>query len=322
MVEFQRDLRYGIHSDSYGRRIALNGIDRLGAMCPPSPRAWRLRGKAHLTLMAVALSLAGCSSFDNLNPFGSEKYSTRAIKETPAEDIYNQGLARLQKRDSEAAARSFTELDRQYPYSDWSKKGLMMTTYAQYQGGQYDEAVQSANRYVNLYPSSTDTPYAYYLAGMSYYNQIPDISRDQERAEKALKLFQTVVDKYPKSEYAEDARFKIQVTADQLAGKDMSVGRYYLARKSYTAAINRFRNVLAKYQTTRHTEEALERLTEAYLGLGIDGEAQTAAAVLGHNFPDSQWYKDAYSQLKGEGLDPKEDQSSWISKIFRKVMPG
>lgn len=197
-----------------------------------------------------------------------------------------------------------------------------MATYAQYSAGQYDDAVASAKRYIGLYPSMSDTAYAMYLAGMSLYNQIPDVSRDQEQAQKALDMFTDLVTKFPKSEYVDDAKYKIQVVRDQLAGKEMSVGRYYLTRHNYTAAINRFHIVLAKYQTTRHAEEALYRLTEAYLGLGITDEAQTAAAVLGHNFPDSDWYHDAYNLLQGGGLQPSENKGSWISKIFQKVGLG
>lgn len=272
-------------------------------------------------LVLAALPLAACSGgLDALNPFASEKYEQRILTDVPAESLYNQGLARLQGGDAEGAAKRFTTLEKQYPFSVWSKKGLMMTTYSQYQGGLYDDAIASANRYVSLYPNDSDVPYALYLAGMSYYSQIPDISRDQERSAKALQLFELVVQKYPKSEYAADAKFKVQVTRDQLAGKEMSVGRFYLTRRNYTAAINRFREVLAKYQTTRHVEEALLRLTEAYMGLGVTNEAQTAAAVLGHNFPDSQWYKDAYDLLRGGGLEPREDQGSWISRAFRKVV--
>ncbi|MGA2794139.1 MAG: outer membrane protein assembly factor BamD, partial [Roseiarcus sp.] len=191
-----------------------------------------------------------------------------------------------------------------------------------YQGGDYDNAEQSAEHYAKLYPDTPETAYALYLEAMSYYNQIPDISRDQERAGKALALFEQIVQKFPNSEYVDDSKFKVQVTRDQLAGKEMSVGRFYLNRRNYTAAINRFRNVLANYQTSRHSEEALYRLTEAYLGLGITGEAQTAAAVLGHNFPDGQWYKDAFALLQGGGLSPNEDQGSWISKLYHSVVPG
>ncbi len=276
-------------------------------------------------LFAVALAsapLGACSTIDDLNPFGPEKYKTKIEPDVPPTAMYDQGLARLQKGDGAGAAKKFTDLGKQYPYSDWSKKGLLMTTYSQYQAGDYDSAEQSAEHYAKLYPNAPDTPYALYLEAMSYYSQIPDISRDQDRAAKALVLFQQIVEKFPKSEYADDAKFKIQVTRDQVAGKEMSIGRFYLNRRNYTAAINRFRVVLTNYQTSRHAEEALYRLTEAYLGLGITGEAQTAAAVLGHNFPDGQWYKDAYALLQGGGLSPNEDQASWISKIYHTVVPG
>ena len=273
-----------------------------------------------LAVSLVVLPLAGCSSVSSLNPFGGEKYETKLLPDVPAEEIYDQGLARLQRRDSEGAAKKFAELEKQYPYSQWSRKGLLMQVYSFYEGGQYDDAVVNANRYIGLYPSSPEAAYAAYLMGMSYYKQIPDISRDQENAEKALLAFTALVQKYPKSEYVEDAKFKIQVTRDQLAGKEMSVGRYYLSRKNYTAAVNRFREVLGKYQTTRHSEEALFRLTEAYLALGITHEAQTAAAVLGHNFPDSTWYNDAFKLLAGGGLKPQENKNSWISRAFTRVL--
>jgi outer membrane protein assembly factor BamD len=177
----------------------------------------------------------------------------------------------------------------------------------------------AGNRYISLYPSTAETPYALYLVGMSMYNQIPDISRDQDRAEQTVKVFNDLIQKFPKSEYAEEAKYKLMVARDQLAGKEMSVGRFYMARKNYTAGINRFREVLFKYQTTRHAEEALYRLTEAYYALGIVNEAQTAAAVLGHNFPDSQWYKDAYSLLQKGGVEPQVSQGSWITRAFRGV---
>lgn len=273
-----------------------------------------------IAVSLVAVPLAGCASVSSLNPFAGEKYETKLLPDVPAEEIYDQGLARLQRKDGEGAAKKFAELEKQYPYSQWSRKGLLMQVFSNYEGGQYDDAVAAATRYVGLYPSSPEAAYAVYLMGMSYYKQIPDISRDQDNAERALQTFTALVQKYPKSEYVEDAKFKMQVTRDQLAGKEMSVGRYYLARKNYTAAINRFREVLGKYQTTRHSEEALHRLTEAYLGLGIAHEAQTATAVLGHNFPESQWYNDSFKLLAGGGLKPAENKSSWISRAFSKVV--
>lgn len=270
-------------------------------------------------LCLAGLSLGGCSSFDALNPFGGEKYETKILADVPADDIYDQGIARLSKKDTSGAAKKFGQLEKDYAYSDWARKGLLMEAAAQYQGGSYDDAIESGGRYYKLYPDTPDAPYALYIQAMSYYNQVPDISRDQAQAGKAMVLFDQLVQKYPKSEYADDAKYKLQVTRDQMAGKEMSIGRFYMARKNYTAAANRFREVLAKYQTTRHTEEALMRLTECYMALGITSEAQTAAAILGHNFPDSQWYKDAFALLQGDGLEPHEDTGSWMSKTFKKI---
>jgi outer membrane protein assembly factor BamD len=275
--------------------------------------------------LALALPGAACSNGDSFNPmnmFSGEKYKTKVVPDVPADEIYDQGLARLQKKDYEGSTKKFADLDKQYPYSQWQRKGLLMTTFSQYQSGKYDDAIASAQRYMGLYPTSPDLPYIYYLAAMSNYNQIPDINRDQDRAAKAAALFTEITEKFPNSEYAEDSRYKLQVARDQLAGKEMLIGRYYLNQHHYGAAINRFRIVLAKYQTTRHAEEALMRLTEAYLALGIPNEAQTAAAVLGHNFPDSIWYKDAHALLQENGLEPKEDQGSWISKAFSKLGLG
>src|SRR5690606_817104 len=171
-------------------------------------------------------------------------------------------------------------------------------------------------RFIAQNPASPDAAYAQYIMGMSYFNQIPDATRDQERTERAIAVLQELVTKYPKSEYVLDAREKILIARDQLAGKEMNVGRFYLEKRNYTGAVNRFRDVITKYQTTRHVEEALMRLTEAYMALGITNEAQTAAAVLGHNFPDSPWYKDAYTLLESGGLQPREDRGSYISRLF------
>jgi outer membrane protein assembly factor BamD len=270
-----------------------------------------------LVLVIAGLPLAGCDSLSSLNPFDkTEKYKPEIIPQVPADQLYNDGLALLEKGSYEDAAKKFDAIDKQYPYSQWSQKALIMNTYANYEGGLYDDAANSARRYIALHPASQDAAYAQYLMAMSYYKQVPDVTRDQDTAQKALVALQELVDRYPKSEYVPDAKFKIQVLQDQLAAKEMEVGRYYLKQRNYTAAINRFRVVISRYQTTRHTEEALERLVEAYMSLGIVGEAQTAAAVLGHNYPDSQWYKDAYALLAKGGLEPREDTGSWISKLF------
>jgi outer membrane protein assembly factor BamD len=280
------------------------------------------RSLAAAGLIAIALSGSSCSIFDQFNPFGSEKYKMEVTPDVPASKTYDQGLEKLANGSPAEAAKKFTDLGKQYPSSDWARKGLLMQTYAQYQAADYTSAETGAERYLKDYPNSPEADYILYLQANSYYMQIPDISRDQEKTAKALEAFQTVVQKYPKSEYAEDAKYKIQVTQDQLAGKEMSIGRFYLNRRNYTAAINRFRNVLQYYQTTRHAAEALYRLVEAYLGLGITEEAQTAAAVLGHNFPDSQWYHDAYDLLKGKGLEPHVFGTSWISGIWHTVVPS
>jgi outer membrane protein assembly factor BamD len=285
-------------------------------------RAPARRSVAGLALFAIALSGSGCSMIDQFNPFGTEKYKMEVTPDVPASKTYDQGLAKLANGSPADAAKKFTDLGKQYPDSDWARKGQLMTTYADYQAGDYTSAETSAERYLKNYPNSPEADYVLYLQANAYYMQIPDISRDQEKTQKALETFKSVVDKYPKSEYAEDSKFKITVTEDQLAGKEMSIGRFYLTRRNYTAAINRFRNVLQYYQTTRHAPEALYRLVEAYLGLGITNEAQTAAAVLGHNFPDSQWYKDAYALLKGKGLSPQEYGGSWISQIWHTVVPS
>jgi outer membrane protein assembly factor BamD len=288
---------------------------------PLASRGAALAARLSLGLALIA-ALAGCSTFDEFNPFGAPKYKTVVEPDVPPSTLYDQGLIKLSKEDAAGAAKKFTDLGKQYPESDWARKGLLMTTYSQYEAASYDDAEQSAEHYIQLYKTSPDVPYAIYLEAQSYYSQVPDISRDQDRAAKALAMYQQLVEKYPTSEYVSDAKFKIQVMRDQLAGKEMSIGRFYLARRNYTAAINRFRTVLTNYQTTREVEEALYRLTEAYLGLGITGEAQTAAAVLGHNFPDGEWYKDAYALLKGGGLEPNEDKGSWMSRLYHSVVPS
>ena len=269
---------------------------------------------------AIALlagSLGACSSFD----FFSKKEDVAS--DEPPDRLYNEGLYLLNaKQDPKQAVKKFEEVDRQHPYSEWARKSLIMTSYAYYQAGEYDDCVNSAKRYITLHPGGADAAYAQFLIGSSYFDEIPDITRDQARTEKALAALDEVIRKYPGSEYSISAKKKIEVARDQLAGKEMEIGRYYLKKKDYTGAINRFKVVVTKYQTTRHVEEALMRLTESYMALGIVEEAQTAAAVLGHNFPDSSWYKHAYALVKTGGLEPSENTGSWISKAFKKVGLG
>jgi outer membrane protein assembly factor BamD len=271
-----------------------------------------------LTVVLLAVTLGGCSSF---NLF--KKDDDQVLPDQPADKLYNEGLYLLnEKKDAKGAAQKFDEVDRMQPYPEWARKSLVMSAYAYYQAGDYDDAISAAQRYVTLHPGSPDAAYAQYLIATSNYDQIPDVTRDQTRTEKAITALDEVARKYPNTEYANAAKQKMEMARDQLAGKEMTIGRFYLNRKDFTGAINRFKIVVTRYQTTRHVEEALERLTEAYMALGIVAEAQTAAAVLGHNFPDSPWYKDAYRLVKSGGHEPSENKDSWISKAFRKVGLG
>ena len=268
---------------------------------------------ARAAALSLAVALAGCSLFD----------TDKVVPDEPADKLYNEGLFLLnQKKDPKEAAKKFEEVDRQHPYSEWARKSLIMSAYAYYEAGAYEESVTAARRYITLHPGSPDAAYAYFLIGSSNFDQIAEVSRDQERTEKAVAALDEVVRKYPNTEYAVAAKRKIEVARDQLAGKEMDIGRWYMQRRDYTGAINRFKVVVTRYQTTRHVEEALLRLTEAYLTLGIVDEAQTSAAVLGHNFPDSRWYKDAYALMQSKGLEPNENKGSWISQAFKKFGLG
>ncbi|MCC6887714.1 MAG: outer membrane protein assembly factor BamD [Hyphomicrobiales bacterium] len=280
--------------------------------------AWARPWLARLTALALlAPVLIGCDTLTSLWGGGEEQF------EEPADKLYNEGLYLLNtKRDLRTAAKRFEEVDRQHPYSDWARRSLIMSAYTYYQAGMYDESINTARRYIQLHPGSPDAAYAQYLIGSCYFDQIRDVTRDQERTERAMAAFDELIRKYPNSEYAISAKRKINVGRDQLAGREMLVGRYYMERRDYAGAINRFKIVVTRYQTTRHVEEALLRLTEAYLSLGIVGEAQTSAAVLGHNFPDSRWYKDAYALVQQRGLKPSENRDSWISQAFRRLGGG
>ncbi|MCX8254767.1 Outer membrane protein assembly factor BamD [Beijerinckiaceae bacterium RH AL1] len=282
---------------------------------------------AAIALAAFLPSVAARADFlDSINPMNwwkDEKYAPKPINDPPPSKLYAKGIKDMQERDFETSAKVFSTLEKAYPYSQYQRKGLIMTTYAQYENKSYTDAIGSAKRYLGLYPNSPDSAYVTYLEAMAYYDQIPDINHDLVQAENAANAFNEIVTKYPNSEYAADARYKMGIARDQLAGKELEVGRWYLKQGNYTGAINRFRVVLAKYQTTRQVEEALERLTEAYLAMGLPQEAQTAAAVLGHNYPDSPWYKEAYAKLQSSGgLRPNEDKGSWISKVFKGAKIG
>ena len=258
--------------------------------------------------LAAILLLTSCSSEEV------------AYEERPVEEIYNQAMDRLLSGDSQLAAIDFDEVERQHPYSVWARKSQLMAAYSHYLDNKYDEAIFAAQRFLQLHPGNRDAPYAYYLIAISYYEQIADVGREQKITELALEALQEVVNLYPTSEYARDARLKIDLARDHLAGKEMEIGRYYLERGHHGAAINRFRQVVEIYQTTSHVPEALHRLTEAYLALGIVEEARNTAAVLGHNYPGSEWYVDSYALLTGEDFRAdKDDDQPWYSRFWISV---
>ncbi|WP_417470243.1 outer membrane protein assembly factor BamD [Maricaulis sp.] len=225
-----------------------------------------------------------------------------AYVERPAESIYADAFATMERGQYQLAAAQFDEVERQHPYSEWARRSMLMAAFANYQANKYDEAVSDAQRFISLHPGNRSAPYAYYLIAISYFEQIVDVGRDQQITQQALDALQQVVRRYPESRYATDARLKIDMTRDHLAGKEMDVGRWYLRRNYHLAAINRFQNVIRDYGTTSHVPEALHRLVEAYVSLGLDSEATQVASVLGYNFPGSDWYQNSYNLLTREGI--------------------
>lgn len=285
-----------------------------------------------IAALLIALSVSGCatSAFDGL--WGEDTPSAAtSTGVTPdlatAQDgaavakLYNEGLADLKDGQNKSAIKNFSEVERQYPYSTYATKAILMQAYAAYMQGNWDDTVVAANRFVTLHPGHKDAGYAYYLIAVSNYNKISDTKRDQTATKQALDALEEVSRRYPGTAYANDAAQKVVVARDHLAGKEMEVGLYYYKQGSYLAGINRFKRVVTEYQNTSQTPEALYRLTEGYMALGVVSEAQTAAAVLGANYPNSDWYKDAYRLVASDGEAPVENQESWISKAFRTLNP-
>ncbi|MBN9075316.1 MAG: outer membrane protein assembly factor BamD [Rhizobiales bacterium 65-79] len=270
-----------------------------------------------MSLLAVPIALAGCQNDKDKLALASYVAPT-----DPADQLYNEGLANLNAGRLKEAAAKFDAVDKEHPYSEYSRKSEVMGAFTKYRMGEYDDAISMAQRYMELYPSTDDAAYAQYIIGLSYFRQIRDVTQDQQQARQTIEAMNAVVQNYPTSPYVEDAKTKIRFARDQLAGKEMQVGRYYLERREYLAAIKRFRDVVENYSNTNQIEEALARLTEAYYAMGIAPEAQTAAAVLGRNYPHSKWYKDSYALLQSGGLSPSENKSSWISKAFSVVTGG
>ncbi len=259
-------------------------------------------------ILFMILPLSACSSNkagkDMANQINSDSAVAVGEKtaQTPVEILYREAAKLLNASKYVEAAKKFDEVEREYPYSQWATKAQLMSSYAHYRDLKYDEAIIALDRFIQLHPSDKNIAYAYYLRALCYYEQISDVRRDQKMTKLALENLKQVVKRYPDSKYARDAQLKLDLTKDHLAGKEMEIGRYYLKQKQYQAAVNRFQRVVDDYQTTTHVPEALYRLVEAYLGLGIPVEAKKSAAVLGHNYPKSYWYKEAYKLIKGEDV--------------------
>jgi outer membrane protein assembly factor BamD len=275
------------------------------------------RATARATFAAALVSfalLAACSGFDPRAEGALDSYT--------AEEIYQRGELELAGNNADDAAFYFGEIERLYPYSEWAKRGLIMQAFAYHTARDYPNSRASAQRYIDFYPLDADAAYAQYLLALSYYDQIDEIGRDQGLTFQALQALRTVIEQYPDSEYAEPAMLKFDLAFDHLAAKEMEIGRYYLARNHFTAAINRFRVVVEDFQTTSHTPEALYRLVEAYLALGLTDEAQTAGAILGYNFQSTVWYSDAFTLLTGQGLRAEIAGDNWLSNFYRQVVQG
>ncbi|TGN42580.1 outer membrane protein assembly factor BamD [Paracoccus liaowanqingii] len=275
--------------------------------------------KFSASVMAAALAglvLTGCA--------GDRDAALRQnLDQFTAEDIYKRGEFELENSGKPAdAVFYFSEIERLYPYSEWARRALIMQAYGNHRAGNYEEARGAAQRFLDSYPGDEDAAYAQYLLALSYYDQIDDVGRDQGLTFQALQGLRTVIEQYPDSEYARSAILKFDLAFDHLAAKEMEIGRYYLKQGHYAASVNRFRVVVEEFQTTTQTPEALLRLVEAYLALGLPDEAQTAGAILGHNFQSSPFYDDAFRQLRGRGLSPEVRGDNWLSNVYRQTIQG
>ena len=272
----------------------------------------RLKSPVFLGVVAASLLLGACQ--------GNKSKQQRAYVERPVELLYNSAAKELDRRDYAEAIELFNEVERQHPYSEWARRSTLMSAFAAYQSRRYDDAIGTAQRYISLNPGSEESAYAHFLVATSYFEQIVDVGRDQRTTELAKASLDELLRRFPSTEYAKDAQLKMDMVDDQLAGKEMEVGRWYLRREEHLPAINRFRTVVTDYDTTTHAPEALYRLVEAYMSVGLKGEALAAAAVLGYNHPESDWYKSAYRIMDKEGLDPdavpESRRKGLISRLF------
>ena len=273
--------------------------------------------KVHFTLLSVsvaALVLSACQ--------GNNRREELAYVERPVELLYSRATDELDKRDYDDAILLFIEVERQHPYSEWARRSSLMSAFAAYESRKFDEAVSTAQRYLSLNPAGQGAPYAYYLIAICHFDQIMDVGRDQKTTELARDALNDVVRRYPESDYARDATVKLDMVNDQLAGKEMEIGRWYLRRNQHLSAVNRFRTVVSDFDTTSHTPEALHRLVEVYLAMGLKQEALAAGSVLGYNYPESIWYQYSYRLLSGQGLDPEGASEVQKRTWLQRLIPG
>ena len=276
---------------------------------------WLRSRVSALIFATIFILLSNCSE----NQVGMDDSRS---EDKAAEEIFTSGEKEILRKRYGDAAEKFTEVERLYPYSDWAKRALIMQVYSFHKDQSYENVVSAANRFIEFHPNDKDVPYAYYLIGLSYYDQVLAIGRDQELAKEALRVFSLITKEYPESKYASSSQIRFNFLRDHLASKEMEVGRYYLKRSHYAPAINRFRGVIEEFPTTSQVPEALHRLVEAYLSLGLVNEAQTAGAILGYNYRSTEWYDRTFALLSSKGLKPKSSGNSWLSKIYRQVVKG
>ncbi|MDA5094476.1 outer membrane protein assembly factor BamD [Aliiroseovarius sp. KMU-50] len=280
--------------------------------------------KAISTALVSAFLLSACSGGGIIGGLfgGGDAVESKPIEQWTAEEIYKRGEYDLERGQPDDAAKWFGEVERLYPYSAWAKRALIMQAFAYHKDREYEQSRATAQRYIDVYPADEDAAYAQYLLALSYYDQIDEVGRDQGLTFQALQALRAVIEGYPDTEYAKSAILKFDLAFDHLAGKEMEIGRYYLKRKHYAASINRFRVVVENFQTTTHVAEALHRLVESYLSLGLAEEAQTAGAILGHNFQSTEWYEDSYRLLTNAGLKPEAKGDSWLAGVYRQLIKG
>ena len=273
-------------------------------------------GAKYVSVALLVAALSGCGGD------GGGRQGSVPLEDYTPEQIFERGEFELARNRSKDAAFYFSEIERLYPYSEYAKQAMIMQAFANHKAKNYEESRSAAQRFIDFYPTDEDAAYAQYLLALSYYDQIDEVGRDQGLTFQALQALLTVIEVYPDSEYANSAILKFDLAFDHLASKEMEIGRYYLRRGHFTSAINRFRVVVEEYQTTTHTAEALHRLVEAYLSLGLTDEAQTAGAILGHNYQSSDWYEDSYRLLTSKGLKMRDRGNNWLSQIYRQSIKG